>query len=82
MTNSFTITATRQRAGKLIKRLDACVPVVHSESIKAQILIYAGFLSDMEQGRLDAGDVHNLTNLNLITEFCDAVEKEYPQLAA
>jgi hypothetical protein len=60
MTTPFAVTATRQRAGKLVKRLDACVKSLNSPTVQAQVLLYASFLTDLEEGRLDAADVNNL----------------------
>jgi hypothetical protein len=77
--SSLTINATRTRANKLIPRLDGCAKrIPDNATVQSQILMYAAFLTDLEAGRLDAEDVNNLTNLNLITQFCDEVDKAYP----
>lgn len=78
---SLAASAHKERAKRLIPRLDACSHRIDEGSIvRSHAIVYAAFLSDFVAGRLDAIDPENVGMLGLAVEFCDLVEHEYPAI--
>ncbi|MEX3628420.1 MAG: hypothetical protein VB138_01970 [Burkholderia sp.] len=62
---------------RLVDRLDACTARLGGESSeRAQAIVYAGFLTDLSEGRLDVGDSEIGEMVDLIAQFCDLVEAQ------
>lgn len=76
---SLAASAHRERAKRLIPRLDACYGRIDEGSVvRTHATVYAAFLSDFVAGRLDANNPETVGMLGLADEFCELVEQEYP----
>lgn len=61
--------------GALVKRLDRCFAVIASGTPeRAQAIMYAGFLSDVDGKRLSCDDPNVFEMVGLVGEFCDVIE--------
>ncbi|SEI14555.1 hypothetical protein [Paraburkholderia hospita] len=77
---SLAAIAQKERAKRLIPRLDACAGRIDEGSIvvRSHATVYAAFLSDFVAGRIDAANPETVGMLGLADEFCELVEHEYP----
>jgi hypothetical protein len=69
----------RTVAQGLIPRLDACVRLIEpSETlVLSHATVYAGFLSDLVENRIDPANPSVNDMLGMVGEFCQLVEVEY-----
>ena len=71
--------AHRERAKRLVPRLDDCVKRAEVNNLVFQHgVVYAAFLTDFTKGRLDPADPNVVSMLGMVSEFCDLVDHEYP----
>jgi hypothetical protein len=71
--------AHRQRAKRLVPRLDECVKRAEVNSLVFQHgVVYAAFLTDFIKERLDLADPNVVSMLGMVSEFCDLLDHEFP----
>ncbi|NRF83839.1 hypothetical protein HQ619_07850 [Burkholderia gladioli] len=76
---SLAAIAQKERAKRLIPRLDACAGRIDEESIvRSHAMVYAAFLTDYVAGRIDVANPETVGMLSLADEFCELIEQEYP----
>lgn len=76
---SLAAIAQKERAKRLIPRLDACaVRIDEGSVVRSHAMVYAAFLSDYVAGRIDAANPETVGMLSMADEFCELVEHEYP----
>jgi hypothetical protein len=76
---SLAAIAHRERAKRLIPRLDKCVKRAEDHTLVLQHgVVYAAFLTEFAAGHLDVGDPNVVSMLGLAAEFCDLVDREFP----
>lgn len=73
--------AHRERARRLMNRLDTCVERIDRQSpVREHAVVYAAFLTDFAAGRMNVDDPKTMTLIGMANEFCDLVEREFPVL--
>lgn len=78
------------KASSLITRLDGCFELIHQAKSESEIgprpildqlneqgLVYAGFLTDVQAGRL-AATSNTVEMVKLVEAFCQLIETELP----
>jgi hypothetical protein len=68
------------QARGLIPRLDACIRLIgESETlVQSHAMVYAAFLSDLAENRLNPEAQPVIEMLGMVGEFCTLIETEYP----
>jgi hypothetical protein len=63
----------------LMPRLDACVRLIDSSEmlVLSHATVYAGFLSDLVENRIDPTSSSAIDMLGMVGEFCQLIEVEY-----
>lgn len=78
---SLVAQAHRERAKRLMNRLDTCVDRIERNSpVREHAVVYAAFLTDFAAGQMNVDDPKTVMLIGMANEFCDLVEREYPVL--